>query len=58
MDNYVNILQHSIDTSVSMKLFKNRENASMAHIFKSKLVKIPLSKLKNVDNFDSNRLQE
>lgn len=58
MDNYVNILQHSIDTSVSMKIFKNRENASMAHIFKSKLVKIPLSTFKNVDNFDSNRLQE
>jgi hypothetical protein len=58
MDDYVNILQDSIDTSVDMKLFINREDSSMAHIFKSKLVKIPLSTFKNVDNFNSNRLQE
>lgn len=55
---YISILQDSIDTSVSMKLFKNREDASTAHIFKSKLVKIPLSVFKNVDNFDPIRLQE
>ena len=58
MDDYVNLLQDSIDTSVDMKIFKNREDASMAHIFKSKLVKIPLSTFKNVDNFDPIRLQE
>ena len=60
MNNYVNILQHSIDTSISMKIFKNRDEASMAHIFNSKLVKIPLNIFKNdkVDNFDSNRLQK
>jgi hypothetical protein len=58
MDDYVNILKDSIDTSVNMKIFKNREDACMAHIFKSKLVKIPLSTFKNVDNFNQNRLQE
>jgi len=60
MNDYVNILQHSIDTSISMKIFKNRDEASVAHIFKSKLVKIPLSVFKNneVNNFDSIRLQK
>ncbi len=60
MNDYVNILQHSIDTSISMKIFKNREDALVAHIYKSKLVKIPLNIFKNdkVDNFDSNRLQK
>ena len=49
----------SIDTSISMKIFKNREEAAYSHIFNSKLVKIPLNTFKNnnVDNFDSVRLQ-
>lgn len=55
---YISILQDSIDTSVDMKIFKNREYASIAHIFKSKLVKIPLSMFsKNIDNFNPDRLQ-
>jgi hypothetical protein len=41
-----------------MKIFKNRNNASIAHIFKSKLVKLPLSKFTNIDNFDNSRLQK
>ena len=58
---YVSVLQDSIDTSVSMKIFKNRETATMAHIFKSKLDKISLSLFEDtnkVDNFDPNRLQK
>jgi hypothetical protein len=55
---YISILQDSIDTSVSMKIFKNRKDSSFAHIFKSKLVKLPLSNFTNIDNFDSNRLQK
>ena len=49
----------SIDTSIDMKIFKNREEAAFSHIFNSKLVKIPLSTFKNdnVDNFNSIRLQ-
>jgi hypothetical protein len=57
MNDYINFLQDSIDTSVSMKIFKNREDASIAHIFKSKLIKIPLSTFADVDNFSPGRLQ-
>jgi len=55
---YISELQDSIDTSVDMKLFKTRKDSSLAHIFKSELVKIPLSKFKEVDNFDPVRLQK
>ena len=55
---YISALQDSIDTSVDMKLFKNRTDSSLAHIFKSKLVKFSLSKFKNVDNFDVVRLKK
>ena len=58
MNDYVNIVKDSIDTSVNMEIFKNREDASIAHIFKSKLVKIQLSMFKKVDNFNPNRLQK
>lgn len=61
---YMSILQDSIDTSVSMNIFKNKEEASLVHIFQSKLDKISLSIFENiedtnkVDNFDPNRLQK
>jgi hypothetical protein len=60
MNDYVNILQDSISTSVSIKIFKNKEDALIAHIYKSKLVKIPLNTFKNdnVDNFYSIKLQK
>ena len=61
MTNYINILQHSIDTSIHMKIFKNREDSAKAHIFNSSLVKIPLSIFTNnkkVYNFDPKRLQK
>jgi hypothetical protein len=54
---YVSVLQDSIDTAVSMKIFKNREISTLAHIFQSKLYKIPLSIFEDVENFDPNRLQ-
>ena len=54
---YISIIKDSVETSVSMKFFKNHQESSFAHIFKSKLVKIPLSTFKDVDNFDPNRLQ-
>lgn len=61
---YISVLQDSIDTSVSINIFKNREEASLAHVFQSELDKIPLSIFSNiedtnkVDNFDPNRLQK
>jgi hypothetical protein len=54
---YIFVLQDSIDTSVSMNIFTNKEDATMAHIFKSKLIKIPLTIFKNVDNFNPDRLK-
>jgi hypothetical protein len=54
---YIQVLQASIKTSVVMKIFKNREDASMAHIFNSKLIYFPLSKCKNLGNFNPERLQ-
>jgi hypothetical protein len=56
--NYINIIQHSIGTSLNLKIFKNESDALFAHIYKSKLVKLPLSIFTNVDNFDPNRLQK
>jgi hypothetical protein len=56
--NYISIIKDSIETSVSMKIFKNKEESSFAHIFKSNLVKIPLSIFENIDNFNPNRLQK
>jgi hypothetical protein len=50
-------IKDSILTSVNLKLFKNIEYASYAHIFKSELIKLPLSLFKNVKNFDPMRLQ-
>jgi hypothetical protein len=55
---YISLLQHSIDTSVHLKIFKNRESSSKAHIFESKLIKIPLKIFNSVDNFNPNRLQK
>ena len=57
---YISVLQDSIDTAVSMNIFKNREDATTAHIFKSNLDKIPLSIFKDtnkVGNFDPDRLK-
>jgi len=56
--NYVQVIKDSIDTSITMKLFTNRKEASYAHIFKSELVKIPMKTFKNVNNFNPNRLQK
>jgi hypothetical protein len=58
MNDYIDFLKDSIITSVSMKIFKNVEDASVAHIFKSKLVKLPLSVFTNVDNFNPDRLKK
>jgi len=41
-----------------MKLFKSIQESEFAHIYKSELIKMPLSKFKNVNNFNPNRLQK
>ena len=50
-------LRDSVATSVSMKLFESRERASMAHIFNSKFLEIPLATFTDVDNFNPDRMQ-
>ena len=55
---YISLLQDSIYTSVHLKIFKNRESSSKAHIFESRLIKIPLKTFNSVDNFNPNRLQK
>lgn len=53
-------MRDSVSTSVNMNLFKNKQDAHLAHILKSKLVEIPLSIFANngMENFNSDRLKE
>ncbi len=53
-------MRDSVSTSVSIKLFENKQDARLAHILKSKLVEIPLSMFANngVENFNSDRLKD
>lgn len=50
-------IRDSVETSVTMKLFKTKEEASYAHIFHSSFVNLPMSIFHDVENFDPNRLQ-
>ena len=52
------VLRDSVSTSVCIKIFKDRRCAIVAHIFKSKLLKLELSLFTNVDNFNPARLQK
>lgn len=53
-------MRDSVSTSIAIKLFKNKQDAHLAHILKSKLVEIPLSIFANngMENFNSVRLKE
>jgi len=53
---YVPVMRDSVETSVSLGLFKNKQESSFAHIFKSKQARIPLAAFEDVDNFSSERL--
>ena len=54
---YIPVVRDSIETSVSMKLFKTIDEATKAHVFKSTFTKFPMFKCKNLDNFNPERLQ-
>ena len=58
--NIMNVLRDSIETSISLKLFRTKKESYDRHVKYSKYVKIPISKFKNqsVDNFNSDRLQK
>ena len=54
---YIAAIKDSIETSITMGFFKSIKDSTNAHIYKSKLIKLRLSKFNNIDNFNSNRLQ-
>lgn len=51
-------IRDSVETSVSMKLFNSKEEATIKHIYNSKLTQLPLTKFKNINNFNPQRLQK
>ena len=55
---YISVIIDSIRTSIALNIYTNKQEALYEHIFKSKLIKIPLSTFKNVDNFNPLRLQK
>ena len=55
---YLQTMHDSIQTSVSIKLFSSPNVSSYYHIFKSKLVRFPLSNCGELRNFDPARLSE
>lgn len=56
--NITPILIDSIETSMTLNLFKNLQESMYAHIFKSEFVRVPISMFNNVQNFNPNRLQK
>jgi len=57
-NNYVDVIRDSIETSITLKIFKTKSKALNAHIYDSKLVKFSLSNFTNIENFDPNRLKK
>jgi hypothetical protein len=53
-------MRDSVETSLNpnIKLFSSLKTSSYYHIFKSKLVQYPLSKCKELNNFDVERLSK
>ena len=49
-------IKDSVETSVAINLFKTKEKASYAHIYKSNFEMFPLSKVKTLNNFNPDRL--
>lgn len=49
-------LRDSIETAVTLKLFRTAKDAAHAHLFKSKRIRFPLAKAWNLGNFKSARL--
>ena len=51
------VLRDSVETSVNLKLFNSLEEASYAHIFKSKLQEISMEKAQDFENFNPARFR-
>jgi hypothetical protein len=55
----IEVIRDSVETAMTLKLFKSKEKAISAHISNSKLVSFPLSKCKtSLYNFNPERLQK
>ena len=55
----IQTMKDSVETSVSLKLFKSEKEASYAHIFKSKYTTFPIASCKSdLDNFNPARLSD
>jgi hypothetical protein len=48
----------SVETSVNIKLFKNKKDSSYDHIFNSELVMFKISDCDNLENFNPPRLSQ
>jgi hypothetical protein len=59
INDFVSLVQSSVERSVELKLFKNKEDAAYSHLFSYKLEKIPLKDFKKdlIVNFKSDRLK-
>lgn len=55
---YLQNMKDSVETSISIKLFSSLNISSYYHIFKSKLLQFPLSKCRELHNFNSERLSK
>jgi len=51
-------MKDSVETSVNMKIFSSLKTSSYYHIFKSNLVWFPLSKCRELNNFNPDRLSK
>ena len=54
--NFIEDMKDSIQTSVSIKLFSSLKISSYNHIFNSKFDMFPISKCKELNNFNPSRL--
>lgn len=52
------IMHDSVETSLKLGLFKSKEKAIYKHIYNSKLISLPLSKCKHLNNFNPDRLKK
>ena len=54
----LSVIHDTIDTGITLGLFKNRKDGSYSCIFNSKLGKINIKEFKNMENFNPDRLQK
>ena len=60
INTFIDLLKKSVDKCVELKLFKNKKDASYAHLYQYKFELLPMSKFKkgDVQNFKHERLKK